>query len=237
MRETCLIRQPAGLGDILYTAKIASQIITTNKAKSVIWPVSKIYSYLKDYIIIPGVQFVCEDDNFNYKYIYDRDTRGVNIIDDVLFVNLQRADEVVPTYGYNKPMYCKYELVNLKFDNWYDFVRIKRNLEREEKLEALIQKPDFYNLVNRVFCTYPDTRRVNIPNVSNELEIFHIDSSTIFDWCGVIEDCNEFHTVNTAFCYIAQILKVKNVYVYSRSTRSNSFEVSELFSKDWKYID
>lgn len=237
MRETCLIRQPAGLGDILYTAKIASQIITTNKAKRVIWPVSRVYDYIKDYIEIPGVSFVNEEENFNYKYIYERDVRGVSIIDDVLFVNLQRADEVVPTSGYNKPMYCKYELVNLKFDNWYDFVRIKRNYDREKKVETALNLPSYYNLVNRTFCTYPNPQKANIPTIVNELEIYHIDSSTIFDWCGVIEKCNEFHTVNTAFLYIAQILKIKKVFVYPRSTRANSFEVSDLFYKEWKYID
>ena len=46
--KTALLRQPAGLGDIFYLQK-AAKILVKNDYK-VIWPLAKVYTYIKDYI-------------------------------------------------------------------------------------------------------------------------------------------------------------------------------------------
>ena len=56
--EVITIKQPAGIGDIFYCLKIAKRLLQDNKTKKVIWPVSPVYSYIKDYIKFPNLEFV-----------------------------------------------------------------------------------------------------------------------------------------------------------------------------------
>ena len=48
MSKICLIRQPAGIGDIFFTQKIAMDYIS--KGYTVIWPVIEQFEFIKDYI-------------------------------------------------------------------------------------------------------------------------------------------------------------------------------------------
>ncbi len=47
--KVCIIKQPAGIGDIFFCQKIAQSVLADTDCVKVIWPVSSIYSYLKDY--------------------------------------------------------------------------------------------------------------------------------------------------------------------------------------------
>lgn len=236
MNDLCIIKQPAGLGDILYTLKIASLILDRKKAKEIIWPVNKVYSYISDYISIPGVRFVDESSDFEGKQSYINDIRGTSIKDNILFVNLHRADEVIATSCNNKPMYCKYELVGLDHTNWHDFVEIKRNLIREKSLEEFINPLESFKLVNRVFCTYPEIQVSPIPQQEREVQVVKTEFDNIFDWCGLIEKCEEFHTVETSFCYIARLLNVKNVFIYPRNCSTDFKYISRIFPNNWTFI-
>lgn len=236
MKDICIIKQPAGLGDILYTIKIAALILSRKKAKRIIWPVSSVYRYISDYIKVQGVEFVDETSDFEGKNVYNGDRRGINIIDNILFVNLHRADEIVATSDNNKPMYCKYELVGLDYVDWHNFVKIERNYDREKKLENYINPTTSFKLVNRVFCTYPEVQIAPIPKQDTEVQIVKTDFDNIFDWCGLIERCEEFHTVETSFCYIAKLLGVKNVFVYPRNRKTDFKYISRIFPNDWKFV-
>ena len=65
MSKICLIRQPAGIGDIFFTQKIAKDYIS--KGYLVIWPVIEQFEFIKDYIKIDGLTFVNENFNFPHK--------------------------------------------------------------------------------------------------------------------------------------------------------------------------
>ena len=73
MTKICLIRQPAGFGDILFTIKIARQFI--EDGYDVIWPVIKEFAYISEYIIISGLTFINENESFLYKEFYIADEK------------------------------------------------------------------------------------------------------------------------------------------------------------------
>jgi len=68
--KTCLIRQPAGLGDIFFTQKIAKLSLDSNRVDRVTWPVISEYSYLTEYMINDKVTFISEKESFPFKEFY-----------------------------------------------------------------------------------------------------------------------------------------------------------------------
>jgi hypothetical protein len=237
--KTAIIRQPAGLGDILYTYKIAKKLIEHKKADIVYWPVCSQYEYLNDYIFDPKIIFVPERHNFPFKEVYLKDEYSILDTSNFLYIPLQRADSIIKpnkTFS-NIPMYCKYELVNLSFANWSNYINLRRNYEREKKLESYFtEKNDDFCLINKTYCTFPAVQHISIPKKNKEIEIKNLGFDNIFDWCGLIETCKEFHTVETAFCYIAFLLGANNVFVYPRGNKNNFSYVSEIFPKHWNYV-
>ena len=59
MSKICLVRQPAGIGDIFFTQKIAKHFIA--QGYDVLWPVIEQFSFIKDYI-----------NDFYYAYYYSK---------------------------------------------------------------------------------------------------------------------------------------------------------------------
>ncbi len=232
-----IVIQPSGLGDILFLIKLIKKIIINHPDLEITWPVSEYYSYIDEYIAIDNVNFVNENDNFELKEIYLKKERGIFFDREILVLNFSSADEIVPPQDNNKPMYCKYELAGSNnFTNWDNYVDIKRNFEREAKLEEHFNNPTNFNLVNRIFATYPHIQKSDIVEQKNEIEISNLGFDRIFDWCGLIEKCDNFYTVETSFCYLAKLLNKNNVFVYPRNTITNFKYVSKLFPTDWKYI-
>ena len=68
MSKICLIRQPAGIGDIFFTQKIAKDYIS--RGYTVIWPVISQFEFIKDYIKVNNLMFVNENSDFPHKNIY-----------------------------------------------------------------------------------------------------------------------------------------------------------------------
>jgi hypothetical protein len=52
MDKTCIIYQPAGIGDVFFTQKISKHMI--ENGYDVIWPVIKEILWIKDYIEVPN---------------------------------------------------------------------------------------------------------------------------------------------------------------------------------------
>ena len=68
--KTALIRQPAGMGDILFCQKIARLLLDKKRVDRVIWPVIKEYEYIKDYVQYPNLTFINETHDFDFKQYY-----------------------------------------------------------------------------------------------------------------------------------------------------------------------
>ena len=64
--KICLIRQPAGLGDILFCQKIAKRIIEKYNL-DIIWPVIPQFEWISQYLSSDRITFVSTESDFTKK--------------------------------------------------------------------------------------------------------------------------------------------------------------------------
>jgi len=241
----CLIRQPAGLGDIIFCQKIAKNL--TDSGYDVIWPLAKHYSYVKDYIVSPKVSYVIETDDFPYKDTYLSDTYNFIQTDDFLYLPLQRVSHLM-FENEKSMMIAKYKYCQIDYSDWTNYVSFNRNKEREEHLKNFlgIKNGEKYNFINNLYGTPPHTARNEniIPKNSFKNIYMNIyDWDHVFDWLGVIEQAEEVHTVETSLCYLMKCIGLKNVSIYERVSENNlrydnpskNYLHQPIFSDDWKY--
>lgn len=251
--KNCVIRQGSGLGDILFTYKIAKKIIETKKADHVYWPVIKNYEYISEYLRSDKISFVEENKDFPGKHLYHCCVRKIINTSKLLYIPLKCAHLMIP---YKSPgiQYVKYELANslveVDYSDWADHIDFKRNYEREKELEDYLQLPDNFTIFNKNLGSKPPYTTIDsIPKLDNAIEFKSYQNSRIFDWLGILEKAKEIHTVETSLCFILAILKKENVFVYPRKPRSNQskakFElrcppdysyIRDILPKTWKYI-
>jgi hypothetical protein len=139
-------------------------------------------------------------------------------------------------------MDAKYKLVNLDFNDWNDYFNFKRNIDKENKLyyDVLGLKDDSeYVFVNRQFASPPETqicKYIDLNRFSNYIEMKYINDFTIFDWCKVIENAKEIHTVETSINYIIDKINPKGkLEMYSKHTPPSYNQVQHLFKSNWNY--
>jgi len=241
--KTALIRQPAGMGDILFCQKIARLLLNKKRVDRVIWPVIKEYDYIKDYIEYPNLTFINETEDFDFKQYYLTEYSYLYETDKVIYIPVQHADRALPYNEYtgNHPMYVKYELCNnIDYLDWADFVDVKRNKEREQKLidHLGIKSDEPFVLLNKYYGARPDSKpiRHKIKEFDKKVvEMTDLGFDNFFDWMGVLELADEVHTVETSLCYIAKLLNKKNMHIYSRNTVTDFKYIKNVFPSDWEY--
>ena len=87
MKKICIIRQPAGLGDILHLFKVAVKLLEQNKVKEVIWPVYNGYNYIGDYIKHPGITFIDSNEDYPFKdFLESNEPREIINNDELIYI-------------------------------------------------------------------------------------------------------------------------------------------------------
>jgi hypothetical protein len=227
-----LIKQPCGLGDILFMQKIAHNL--KKQGKHVIWPVTPQYISIKDYI--PFFTFVDVTKPLLHQYEYDKCHKATI------------TEHVICTDGCNGPhglMHSKYELCNVIPDDWKKYLKFNRNFEREQELFRNVLKldeDDDYIVVNRQIGSLGYELRWNIPIPQNKniVEIRPIEGFTVFDWCKVFEWASEFHLMETCFCYLIETLDTieteYKLYHRSPSYSANFKEFFKIYQKPKQHI-
>lgn len=239
MKNICLIRQPAGLGDIFFCQKIAKLVIDKLKLH-VIWPVLPHFLYVRDYINYPDLEFCSIAEDFVHKDIFNDNT-----VKNIIRAN---ADVIIPLHGGiltdDSVMISKYKLVNLDWNDWNNYFTFKRNKEKENKLFYDVLKltdNTKYNFVNQFFASPPQEQKVNI-SINNNLQNVNLTilpDFTVFDWCKVIENANQISIVDTSLNYIIEKLNLKSQknFLNSRFTPPNFIHIINLFQKNWSYLN
>lgn len=243
MDKTCLIKQPAGLGDIFFLQKIADYIC--KKDYHIIWPVLDHYTYISDYLVTsPNIEFVSIESDFYAKELIDRGEARVISSENFKYLPIQDADRLVESSG--SMMFDKYNFFGIDWNDWVDYFVFKRNYEREKKLEEYLGINGKFNLINDSYGSLPNISKnpnIKINNDYPNIEIKYLGFDNVFDWCGVFEKAEEIHTVETSFCYILSKLGLKNVSVYERqphvcsgySGSNDEYIHREIFSTNWSY--
>ena len=181
----------------------------------VIWPLKNEILWIKDYI--SDIQFCSIDDNFPGKEYYGQDV----IIQSPQFVYLgiMKAHLWGNDYGIDDENSCavmqsKYDLMNLDWNKWSEGFKFNRNIDKENDLYYNVfglNDSSNYVFVNRYANTenrrndkviFPD---FDIPVIESEI----LEGFTLFDWCKVIENAKEIHTVHTSINYLIELLNIK----------------------------
>ena len=201
---TCLIRQPAGLGDIIWIQKILHEF--SKKYDEVIFPVIPQYLFIKDYLKLPSnVNVISKDDYFLGKDLFINN----NIIDVVKKSHMDYYPLEMGSKKYPKEliMKAKYKIAGVDCSDWKDYFHVNRNTHKENELRKLF--PEKYNLICDTFASPPDERKINISVNSNvpNCKLEYKSGYNPFDWMKVIEDANEIHFVDTCYSLIMEKLK------------------------------
>lgn len=205
MSKKVLIKQPAGIGDVFYLQKMAH--LLRENGYSIIWPLRSDILWIKDYI--DGIEFCSVDDDFYAKEFYLNTREFVVESEDFLFL----SPDGIQFQG-KRIMESKYLMIGQTDSDWYNYFNFNRNIDKENTLYydvlGLTDKTQ-YVFVNKFSNT--DIRKSNVidhlkfdlPTV--ELKI--IEGYTLFDWCKVLENANEIHTVHTSINYVIDKLNLK----------------------------
>jgi hypothetical protein len=234
MSKICLVRQPAGIGDIFFTQKIAKHFIS--EGYEILWPVIEQFEFIKDYIKIDGLTFVNENDDFPHKNIYREGySKPTFISEDLLYLPIQHFDRNYPNLSV---MHAKYKMVGIEYSDWLDFFSFERNLEREQKLiEHYGVEDKEFVFVNRMFGSPPHSKPCpHMGSYENAIEMEYLGWDNLFDWIGLLLKAKHIYTVETSLLYIISKLGLKNVTVYSRHNPPSFHQVEHMFDKNLNYI-
>ena len=236
--KVCLIRQPAGLGDILYTQKIAAHY--RDMGYRILWPVIPEYAWLNDYI--RDIRFISEKESFPYKEIYKSGI--INVIEnpDFSYVPLQYADLTFPKM---RIMDAKYELSGVSRENWQNHLNFMRNKKKEDELfyDILELKDNTkYIFSNRMWGPPYDVKKNTSLVIDKDLlniELKFIDGFTLFDWCKVVEHASEIRITHTSIVYIIEKLNLlaTTLNQHLPGKQKQFDQVGALFNNvEWNYI-
>jgi hypothetical protein len=242
--KICLIRQPAGLGDILFCQKIARKIVEKYNV-DVVWPVIPQFSFISEYINADNILFINENYDFPYKSTYLSGCTRVISNDKLIYIPLQSADQVFPQL---RIMESKYKLAGLDISEWPSYCTFDRNKIKENILYYNIlglSDEEKYVVVNSLFGSPPHSKNIENINTTGKyhkvVELTYIDGYNPFDWCGVFERASEIHTVDTCFQYMFETINLNttdiNVYSRVRAPSDPSFTQTQwLFNKQYNWI-
>ena len=242
--KVCLIKQHAGLGDILFCLKIARNMI--QKGYYVIWPVITQYKFISDYIKIKNLYFADEKSDFPYKHIYNSGIIQSMVRDDFVYMPLQTADVLYPDIPI---MESKYRLAKLPYQGWEESIEIIRNKEKEDSLYYDIhdlKDNEEYIFFNSIYGSPPHSKKLeNMEKIYDDLSIYnkliklkYLDGFNPFDWIKIIEDAKEIHTADTCFICIMETLDLNatNINMYSRRPYDEFlYHLKPYFMTQWEY--
>lgn len=233
MNRICLIHHPIGIGDIIFLQYVGRKYLELGY--KVIWPIRSDIFWIKDYV--PDITFCLPEDNFPGKEYYGQDL----IIQSPQFVYLGLKNAHIWNDKYNHIMKSKYSLLNLDWNCWNEGFIFNRNLDKENDLyyNVLGLKDDTeYVLWNNMAsvdtctCDVMDNLKFNYPKII----LRYIDGYSLFDWCKVLENATEIHTVHTGVNYVIDKLNIK-ANVYNMYQGLHVLEVQDIpFVKKPKFI-
>jgi len=196
-----IINQPTGLGDILFTVPIARHY--KEKGYTVIYPYDTIFGDIGKHF--PDLVFI---DRKELKFDYE--CREERVYNNVRIIPMRWSNGTGCINEYT--MLSKYELVDLPLELW-STLTWKRDTENENKLRNVL--PEDYVLVNKNWHHSIKKMEIEITSEYPIVEMGMIKGFTLLDWCKVLEDAKEIHTVGTSLVYVLEILGLK-AHLYRR---------------------
>jgi hypothetical protein len=224
---SCLIRTCPTIGDNFYIQKILKTLTKYNF--EVYCPLFHRNFWLAEYINYPGL-------NYNYADC-DVTIEIANSVEENWPYDIMSSKyKMAKRTGYPFPE----EILNLTDENWQDYFTFERKRDKEEELFNMLGCFEPYILVNR-FYGEGQTLEVEQNIVDKSLKRVHmgrIGNYTLLDWCKVIENCKELHTVDTSINYLVEVLDMKTdiLLVYARHLEHALKCLKPIFNrKNWNW--
>lgn len=248
--KLCLINQPAGIGDIMYTIQIGRFFAA--KGYRVIWPVIKQYHWLPRYIDCDNaINFIVEDEDFPLKDLYLSSHNEIVSKQNMLYIPLKKS--TISALGSRYPlMLSKYAMVGLTSisKKWHEAFNIIRNRTGEKMVK------DFYDVSTNkeyIFCNSligsPDGHMMPLDDMIEAissirskvvdlciLENKFIPDTTLFDFLGVLASARELHLPNSALAWIAEYLVMKKISREDQRRFCYPRDRGNPINDNWKYI-
>lgn len=254
-KEIIIINQPAGLGDIFYLQKAAKILSQTG---IVYWPIQKEFEYLSEYLSHPNINYFNMDNDYPYKNLcqgsynlFSRKSRQhINLnpqekIYYIPFTHSHYESELLGSLISRYPMLTKYSLIDMTNDFWQNYFTFKRNTKRENLLKKKynIKNGEDFIFVNDLFASPPEMLKRNIP-IKTNIKVVYNDGLPchIFDYCWILENAKEVHLIESAFCYLVEVLNTTdNLFMYSRiingrQQHKNFDYIKGIHKKSWNKI-
>ena len=231
--KPCLIKQPAGVGDVFFLQKVAHHF--RSKGSKFIWPLRDDIFWISKYI--PDIERYKVSDDFPGKELYNY--AGFGETEEFIFADPSTADRTFNTDP-TRIMSAKYGLVGLDHRDWAKYFKFNRNKEREEQLYYMVlglKDDSEYVYVNDI--TNTDLRKTSsmsdksydYPVVENKI----YDGFSLFDWIKVWENAKEIHTQPTAMCFIMDVIDTDSKIFYYPKDERQYQDVIDIFNKVTEY--
>ncbi len=188
----------------------------------VVWPLKDEILWIKDYI--PDIEFCSRQDEFPGKQHYGQDF--VILSPQFIYLGLMNTHFWQNDYGVEDQdtcmvMHSKYLMMQLDWTNWSEGFQFDRKIDKENDLyyNVLGLKDDSeYIFVNR-YANTENRRNDQLTFPEFDLPVIDLQilkGFSLFDWCKVIENAQEIHTVHTSMPYLIDRLniKAKKYYMY-----------------------
>lgn len=213
-----LIDQPAGIGDIIFCQKIYHCL--KNDSNKIYWPVKNSISWLTEYM-----DTVCTFE----------DVKNTNID---MIIPLDGSHYMIPN---SKTMKSKYDILGLPFDDYLEYFKPKRNVEKEEALFNLKCPKKEYRLICDMYGTPNDTGVTDKKDIPDSEQFSNVrmcmePGYTLFDWIKLIENAKEIYCTDSAIMFLIEKYYTKNEKLVAYSRRPHASEIDYMFSKNWEYV-
>lgn len=231
-KDTIVINQPRGLGDIIFSMRA---VLDFANGRKIIWPVVEGFEDIQKHF--PDIEFV------NWKSLkINYDIREEYQSDYGLVIPLRFSDSICQV-KYFDCMKSKYMYFSSDWNNWKN-INVIRDVDKEEDLYNTITKnfgDKKYNLINTNFRTDKSGKANNIVPHNNYIDVYMdtLPGYTLVDWSKVIENAENIYTVGTSINYLIELLnpKAKQIHLYVRRPEEADFKNYEyILSKDKPYI-
>ena len=233
--KPCIIKQPAGVGDVFFLQKIAHTY--RQKGHEIIWPLRDDIVWIADYI--PDITWCKLSEWLQGPYGKLFNYSGFAETEEFIYIDASTADRTFNTDP-TRIMSAKFGLAGLDHKDWVKYFKFNRNREKERELyhDILGIKGD-YVYVNDI--THTDLRKTSsLANQKYDYPVIEnrvVDGFTLLDWTLVLENAKEIHTVPTAVCFIVDVIDTDaQVFYYPNSERQYK-DVIDIFNNVTEYRD
>lgn len=235
-KDTLVINQFQGLGDILFSMKAVQDFI--KEGHKIIWPTKKEYVNIQKHF--PEIEFV---DMNTFKMDYNKSIEYY-LSEGVKVIPLRYADSICQV-KYSDCMKSKYMYFGKDWKTWKGIKFIRDHQSELILFEKIlsgngIKKGEKFNVINKNFRT--DMSGVSEIAPDNNLKSIVIQPEkgfTMIDWSLILEHAEHIYTVGTSINYLIEMLdiKAKSINLYVRRPEETDFKNYEyILSKEKPYV-